>query len=70
MDGFQLALWIREGYPTMPVFLASGDIGKARTSYELAPGQPFFLKPYDMDVIVSRIREALRFWPLPLPDEL
>jgi hypothetical protein len=53
MDGFRLALWIREAYPTMPVFLASREIGKARTSYELAPAQPFFLNPYDMDIIVA-----------------
>jgi CheY-like chemotaxis protein len=59
MDGFQLALWIRKYRPSLPVFLTSGDIGKAQTTFELAPGQPFFLKPYDLDKVVARMRDTL-----------
>jgi hypothetical protein len=53
MGGFQLALWMRERYPAIPVFLASGGMGKAWTSYELAPRQPFFKKPYNIVVVVN-----------------
>lgn len=63
MDGFQLALWIRAHRPGLPVFLTSGDIGKAQTTFELAPGQPFFLKPYDLDKVAARMRSTLAMPP-------
>lgn len=59
IDGFQLALWMQQKYPLIPVFLTSGYIGKEQTCNELAPGQPFFPKPYNLDNIASRIRVAL-----------
>ncbi|MBA2589005.1 MAG: response regulator [Alphaproteobacteria bacterium] len=60
MDGFQLALWMRDKYPKIPVFLASGNTGKAETTSQLAPGYPFFPKPYNVDNVVSLIRDALK----------
>ena len=60
MDGLKLASWIRERHPELPVFLASGDIGKAHTSSDLAPGQPFFPKPYDMNFVACQMRATLQ----------
>lgn len=63
LDGFQLALWMREKFPTIPVFLSSGNTGKADTTSQLAPGLPFFQKPYELDLVVTRIRDALQHLP-------
>jgi CheY-like chemotaxis protein len=58
IDGFALNVWVRQHCPAIPVFLASGDIGKAHSRGELAPGQPFS-KPYSLDAVVSRMKIAL-----------
>jgi CheY-like chemotaxis protein len=59
MDGFGLASWIRKNRPGLPVFLASGDEKKVVAAKELCAGEPFFAKPYDLDLLVTRIRKIL-----------
>jgi CheY-like chemotaxis protein len=59
VDGFALNAWIRRHLPGIPVILASGDIGKAHSRDELAPGQPFFQKPYSLDAVISRMKLEL-----------
>lgn len=59
VDGFALNAWVKQHRPAIPVFLASGDIGKAHSLDELAPGQPFFPKPYSVDVVISRMKSEL-----------
>jgi CheY-like chemotaxis protein len=59
VDGFALNAWVRQNRPAIPVFLVSGDIGKAHSRDELAPGQPFFSKPYSLDAVVSRMKIEL-----------
>lgn len=59
VDGFALCAWVRQHCPTIPVFLASGDIGKAHSRDELAPGQPFFSKPYSLDAVIFRMKLEL-----------
>jgi CheY-like chemotaxis protein len=59
MDGFGLATWIRQNRPGLPVFLASGDDKKIVAAQELCEGEPFFAKPYDLDLLVTRIRKIL-----------
>jgi CheY-like chemotaxis protein len=55
VDGFALNAWVSQHYPGIPVFLASGDIGKEHSRDELAPGQPFFSKPYSMDAVIAQM---------------
>ena len=59
MDGIGLAKWVRENRSDLPVFLASGDIGKTNIARELCAEEPFFAKPYDLDAVANRIRHAL-----------
>lgn len=60
VDGFALSAWIKQHCPAIPVFIASGDLGLARSRNELAPGQAFFSKPYSLDAVISRIKLELR----------
>jgi CheY-like chemotaxis protein len=48
IDGFGLSRWIRENCPSLPVILASGDVGKANIAHELCANEPFLIKPYDL----------------------
>jgi hypothetical protein len=41
------------------VFVASGYSGKFDLAKELCAGEKFFQKPYDIDLIVAHIREAI-----------
>jgi CheY-like chemotaxis protein len=59
MDGLGLAKWVRENHPDMPVFLASGDLGKTNAAQMLCAGEPFFAKPYSLDVVAAKIRQTL-----------
>jgi CheY-like chemotaxis protein len=59
MDGIGLAKWVRENRSDLPVFLASGDIGKTNIARELCAEEPFFAKPYDLDAVANKIRHAL-----------
>jgi DNA-binding response OmpR family regulator len=59
IDGFGLATWIRKNRPGLPVFLVSGDQKKVIAAKELCAGEPFFAKPYDLDLLVMGIRKVL-----------
>lgn len=58
-DGFGLAKWIRENRCGLPVLIASGDTGKANVAHELCADEPFFKKPYDLNMVVAHIRQTL-----------
>ena len=58
MDGLDLARWILENKPNTPVMIATGDLGRVSAMHELC-GVETFIKPYDHDKIVDRIRRAL-----------
>lgn len=60
IDGFGLAKWIRENRPDLAVFVASGFSGKLDLARELCSGELFFTKPYDLDLVTSRIEEHLQ----------
>ena len=54
MDGLQLADWIRERFPGIPVILTTGYSAKdAGVKY------PLLTKPYDYRIVVEKIRELL-----------
>lgn len=59
MDGFGLARWIRQKRPGLPVLLASGDAKKTEAAHELCEDGPFSEKPYDLNVVVGHIRQAI-----------
>jgi DNA-binding NtrC family response regulator len=58
LDGFELAKWVHEHKPTLPVILASGYGGKTNMAAELN-GAQFFRKPFDFDAVVEKIRDTL-----------
>ena len=59
MDGFGLVRWIQSSRPTVPVIVASGDIGKANDASCMTLGDMFIPKPYDLERTAKKIREAL-----------
>jgi len=58
-DGFALAQWIRTHRPEIPVVLASGDSSKIQNAHDLCADEPFFTKPYDLKLLVTKIRQLL-----------
>ncbi len=58
MDGFELARWIRDHRPTLPVILASGYLSKTSMAAELR-GVEFFRRPFDFDAVIDKIRDTL-----------
>jgi DNA-binding NtrC family response regulator len=59
IDGFGLVKWIQSSRPTIPVIVASGDIGKANDANRLRLGDMFLSKPYDLDTTTRKIRDAI-----------
>ena len=59
MDGFGLAQWVRAHQPALPVILCSGDAKKAEVAQEVCADEPFFKKPYDLQLLVAKIRQAI-----------
>ena len=58
MDGFELARWIHEHRPTLPVILASGYPNKTSMAADLG-GVEFFRKPFDFDAVIDKIRDTI-----------
>lgn len=57
-DGFDLACWVQEHQPDLPVILTTGDIGKTNAAkvpchVEMLP------KPYELDNAAARIRQTI-----------
>ena len=59
MDGFGLVKWIRSSRPTIPVIVASGDIGQFNDANLQDLGDMFLSKPYDLDLATAKIRDAI-----------
>lgn len=58
MDGFELARWVSEHKPDMPVILASGYVGKTNMAAELRCAE-FLRKPFDFDAVIDKIRDTI-----------
>lgn len=58
MDGFELARWIHENRPGLPVILASGYGDKTHMASDLH-GVEFFRKPFDFDGVIDKIRDTI-----------
>jgi DNA-binding NtrC family response regulator len=59
MNGFALGQWVRTNRPGLPVVLTSGDSKKSDAAKELCENEPFFAKPYDVHLVVARIRTII-----------
>ena len=59
IDGFGLAHWIRTNRPRLPIILTSGDAKKASSAKQLCESEPFMAKPYELSVVVARIRASI-----------
>jgi CheY-like chemotaxis protein len=59
MDGFGLVKWIQTSRPTVPVLVASGDIGTANADDRRALGDMFVAKPYDLNHTTAKIHTAI-----------
>jgi len=59
MNGFALAQWTRKNRPGLPVVLTSGDSKKSEAAKELCENEPFFAKPYDVQLVVAHIRTLI-----------
>ena len=59
MNGFALAQWARKNRPGVPVVLTSGDSKKSEAAKELCENEPFFAKPYDIQLVVAQIRTMI-----------
>ena len=59
MDGFGLVRWIQNSRPSVPVIVASGDIGKLNDASCMTLGDMFIPKPYDLERTATKIRKAL-----------
>jgi CheY-like chemotaxis protein len=58
MDGFELARWVSDHKPDMPVILASGYVGKTNMASELRCTE-FLKKPFDFDTVIEKIRDTI-----------
>ena len=59
INGFALGQWVRANRPGLPVILTSGDSKKSEAAKELCENEPFFAKPYDVQLVVSHIRTLI-----------
>jgi DNA-binding response OmpR family regulator len=59
MNGFVLAQWLRANRPGLPIILTSGDEKKTSAAKELCEGEPFMAKPYDLKMVVAKIRATI-----------
>jgi DNA-binding NtrC family response regulator len=58
MDGFELARWVHDNKPEVPVILASGYSSKTHMASELC-GAELLRKPFDFDIIIAKIRDTI-----------
>ena len=59
MNGFALAQWARKYRPGLQVVLTSGDSKRSEAAKELCENEPFFAKPYDIQLVVAQIRTMI-----------
>jgi CheY-like chemotaxis protein len=65
MDGLALADWLRANRPRMPFAVASGNVTAEEAQRRLGPGEAFFMKPYEFDLLAAHIARSV--WTMPTP---
>lgn len=59
MTGVELAYYVRDHYPSLPIALVSGDIAELERSVIARAGVPFLKKPVRAEALYAAIREAI-----------
>ena len=59
MTGVELAYFVRENYPRLPIAIVSGDIGELERSVVARAGVPFLKKPVRAEALYAAIEEAV-----------
>ncbi len=59
-DGFALAVWVREHYPSVHVIITSGWAGADERARALCHEGPIVPKPYEHSAVLRRIQELMR----------
>lgn len=60
MTGVELAYWVRDHHPSLPVAIISGDISDLERSVVARAGVPFLKKPVRAEALHTAVREAIR----------
>jgi CheY-like chemotaxis protein len=63
IDGFELAKWVSEHRPDIPVLLGSGHVGETKIPKHFSDEGRFLAKPYDLDLVLASIQAAFRQGP-------
>ncbi len=59
MTGVELAYYVRDHYPRLPVAIVSGDIGELERSVIARAGVPFLKKPVRAEALYAAVEEAV-----------
>jgi CheY-like chemotaxis protein len=59
MTGVELAYYVRDMYPRLPIAIVSGDIGELERSVIARAGVPFLKKPVRAEALYAAIEEAV-----------
>jgi CheY-like chemotaxis protein len=59
MDGFNLARWLREHKPGLPIILAGSHAAATEAAADLCEGGPMLAKPYEPQILLDRIKRLL-----------
>lgn len=59
MTGVELAYYVRDTYPRLPVAIVSGDIGELERSVIARAGVPFLKKPVRAEALYGALQEAV-----------
>jgi two-component system, cell cycle sensor histidine kinase and response regulator CckA len=59
MTGVELAYFVRDHYPRLPIAIVSGDIGELERSVIARAGVPFLKKPVRAEALYAAVEEAV-----------
>lgn len=59
MTGVELAYYVRDHYPRMPVAIVSGDVAELERSVIARAGVPFLKKPVRAEALYAALEEAV-----------
>jgi CheY-like chemotaxis protein len=59
MTGVELAYFVRDTYPRLPIAIVSGDIGELERSVIARAGVPFLKKPVRAEALYAAVEEAV-----------
>ena len=63
INGIDLANWVHDHRPGLPVVLTSGDARKAELAAKMTPEESFIAKPYDLQSVADQISDIAHHKP-------